>query len=135
MKKTIERIKYVAFAEASIKKAFEELEKGKHEEKQLAEFIERAIDDLKKNPLCGIKVPSKLWPKEYIKKYKIDNLRKYDLPNGWRLIYTLKGNQLEIISIIIEWITHKDYKRKFKYKKKLKKKHATENKQIKRNRL
>ena len=117
MKKTIERIKYVAFAEPSIKKAFEELEKGKHEEKQLAEFIERAIDDLKKNPLCGIKVPSKQWPKEYIKKYKIDNLRKYDLPNGWRLIYTLRGNQLEIISIIIEWITHKDYERKFKYKR------------------
>ncbi len=59
MKKTVERIKYVVFAEPTLKKAFEELEKGKHEEKQLAEFIERAIDDLKKNPLCGIKVPSK----------------------------------------------------------------------------
>lgn len=115
MKKKSERIKRVAFAEPSIKKAFEELEKGKHEEQQLAKFLRRAIDDLKANPFCGIRVPSKLWPREYIKKYEIDNLRKYDLPKGWRLLYTIRGNELEIISILIEWLDHKNYERRFKY--------------------
>ncbi|PIN85771.1 MAG: hypothetical protein COV47_00545 [Candidatus Diapherotrites archaeon CG11_big_fil_rev_8_21_14_0_20_37_9] len=115
MKKKPERINRVIFAEPSLKKAFEDLEKGKYEDKQLAEFLKRAIRDLKENPLCGIKIPSKLWPKEYIKKYEITNLRKYDLPDGWRLIYTIEGNELEIISILIEWFNHKDYDRKFKY--------------------
>jgi len=117
MKQKAERTKKIAFADASIKKAFEELEKNKYEEQQLATFLNRAIDDLKQNPLCGIRVPSKQWPKEYIQKYKISNLRKYDLPNGWRLLYTIRGNEIEIISILIEWLCHKDYERKFKYKR------------------
>jgi len=115
MKKSFERIKSVAFADSSLKKAFEELKEGKFEDRQLVGFIQRAIEDLKAYPLSGIRIPSKLWPKEYIKKYKIDNLRKYDLPNGWRLLYTLRGNELEIISVLIEWFSHKDYERKFKY--------------------
>ena len=113
----LERVKKVAFIDSSLKKAFEELQSGKHEDKQLAEFIQRAINDLKENPLCGIKIPSGLWPKEYIKKYGIDNLRKYDLPDGWRLLYTLRGNDVEIISILIEWLNHTEYERAFKYSK------------------
>lgn len=107
----------VAFIDASLKAAFEELGKGKYEEQQLAVFLNRAIEDLKQNYLCGIRVPSNLWPKEYVKKYGINNLRKYDLPNGWRLLYTIRGNEIEIISVILEWIVHKEYDRKFKYKR------------------
>lgn len=117
MSKKVKRIKRVAFAELSLKKAFEELKTGKYEDKQLVRFLDRAIEDLKENPFCGIRIPSKLWPKEYIRKYKINNLRKYDLPNAWRLIYTIKGNELEIISVIIEWLSHKEYDRRFKYKR------------------
>lgn len=105
----------MAFVDASLKRAFEDIEKGKYEEQQLAKFLKRAIDDLKENPLCGIRIPSRLWPKEYIRKYDIDNLRKYDLPEGWRLIYTIRGNELEIISVLLEWLDHKTYERKFKY--------------------
>jgi hypothetical protein len=112
-----ERIKGIAFIDPSLKKAFEEIKSGKYEEQQLAGFLNRAIEDLMQNPLCGIRVPSNQWPKEYIQKYRINNLRKYDLPNGWRLLYTIKGNEIEIISILIEWISHKDYERKFGYKR------------------
>lgn len=115
MKKRPERIKKYAFADQSLKKAFEDLQKGKYEEQQLAKHLQRAIQDLLENPLCGIRIPSELWPKEYIQKYKIDNLRKYDLPDGWRLIYTLRGNEIEIISVLIEWFDHKNYERKFNY--------------------
>ena len=112
-----ERIKGIAFIDPSLKKAFEELKSGKYEEQQLAGFLNRAIEDLMQNPLCGIRIPSDQWPKEYIQKYRINNLRKYDLPNGWRLLYTIKGNEIEIISILIEWISHKGYERKFGYKR------------------
>src|SRR3989338_8155718 len=115
MKNQPERIKKYAFADVSLKKAFEDLQKGKHEEQQLAKYLQRAILDLLENPLCGIRVPSRLWPKEYIQKYGIDNLRKYDLPDGWRLMYTIRGNEIEIISVLIEWFDHKNYERKFRY--------------------
>jgi Txe/YoeB family toxin of Txe-Axe toxin-antitoxin module len=105
----------IAFADERVKKAYEKLKSGRSEEKQLLAFIERAIEDLKIDPFCGITVPSKQWPSEYVKKYGVDNLIKYDLPNGWRLIYTVRGNEVEIISILIEWLDHKNYDRKFKY--------------------
>lgn len=106
---------HVGFVDDNLKKAFDELLSDKTTETDLYKFILRAISDLKENPFVGIKIPSKVWSKEYIREYKITNLYKYDLPNGWRLIYTVKGNQLEILSLIIEWFDHKDYERRFKY--------------------
>ena len=67
----------------------------------------------------GIKVQRELWPKIYVQKHSIDNLRKYDLPNGWRVIYTLRGSEVEIVAVILEWFsTHKQYEKRFGYKKK-----------------
>ncbi|MBS3075257.1 hypothetical protein J4429_02240 [Candidatus Pacearchaeota archaeon] len=105
----------VAFANKELKEAYFELEKGKFEEKQLFTFIQRAINDLKLNPVCGIRIPKKLWPKEYLVKYSTTNLWKYDLPDAWRLIYTIKGNNVEIICVILEWFNHKEYERRFHY--------------------
>jgi len=106
---------FVGFADESVKKAFEKLKKGKGAEPHLYELLNRAFDDLKKDPSIGIKIPQKLWPKEYIKKYKITNLWKYDLPNAWRLIYTIKADEIMIVAVVLEWFDHKKYERKFKY--------------------
>jgi len=81
----------------------------------LYKFIDRAIDDLKQNPTCGIKIPKKMWPKVYVQKYRITNLWKYDLPNAWRLIYTVESDKVKIMSIILEWFDHKGYEKRFKY--------------------
>ena len=87
-----ERQKFVAFADDSVKKAFEKLKEGKFEDQEIYGLIDRAMDDLKQNPFVGIHIPRRLWPKLYVQKYGINNLRKYYLPNGWRLTYTIKGN-------------------------------------------
>jgi len=110
------RVKRVRFIDKRLFEAYSQLKQGKFEEKQLAENIDRAIANLKENPLCGINVPRRLWPKEYVSKYGIDNLRKYDLPDGWRLLYTVVGNEIEIISVLLEWLKHKDYEKRFGYK-------------------
>jgi len=54
---------HVAFATEEIKKSFEELKSGKFEDNQLYEFIQRAIDDLKKNPFVGKNVAKNIIPK------------------------------------------------------------------------
>jgi hypothetical protein len=105
----------VVFAENKVKKAYDDLKAGKGAEPHLLEFLDRSFDDLKKDPRTGIKIPKKQWPKDYIKKYEINNLWKYDLPNGWRLIYTLKADQVMIVTVVLEWFDHKEYERKFKY--------------------
>jgi len=106
---------YVTFGEKKIEDEFEILKEGRFQDKQLYEFIDRAIKDMKNNPICGIKIPKRLWPKVYIEKYGITNLWKYDLPNGWRLIYTIKEDEITILNLILEWFDHKEYERRFKY--------------------
>ena len=78
--------------------------------------IIRAIHDLRQNAFSGIQVPKRLIPKEYVQKYGINNLWKYDLPKGWRLLYTITAdNEVELISAILEWFDHKNYEKTMKY--------------------
>ena len=52
------------------------------EDDPIRKGIVRAIKDLQSNAFSGIQVPKRLIPKQYVKKYAINNLWKYDLPNG-----------------------------------------------------
>ncbi|KYK27149.1 hypothetical protein AYK26_00450 [Euryarchaeota archaeon SM23-78] len=105
----------VRFADDKVKKEFYKLENGNDSDKELFKFINQAMDNLEDNTFCGIQIPKKLIPKEYIKKYKIKNLWKYDLPRGWRLMYSIVGEEVIIICLILEWFDHKDYERRFRY--------------------
>jgi hypothetical protein len=105
---------FVGFIDQKVK---DEYEKARSGDPQLFRFLERATDDLKGDPFCGTKIPKTLWPAEYVRKYSIDNLWKYDLPNGWRLIYTISRDEIRILAILLEWFDHKNYERRFGYKK------------------
>ena len=105
----------VAFADILISEALDKLNNGSFEEKELYKTINSAMDNLLENPFCYIKIQREKWPKEYIVKYNITNLWKYNLRGGWRLIYTIKHEEVEIIAVILEWFSHKDYERKFGY--------------------
>ena len=106
---------HIKFAEERLKKALIKLKISKTEDKNLYKWINRALDDIENDAFCSMQVPKRLIPKDYIQKYGIDNLWKYDLPKGWRLIYSVANGEIIVISIIIEWMTHKEYERKFKY--------------------
>ena len=106
----------VKFGDENLKKAYFKLQNGKFEDKQLKEWLDRASDDLRKNAFSGIQLAKRLIPKEYYAKYgTLENLWKYDLPNSWRLIYTIKSNEVIVLCIVLEWMTHKEYERRFKY--------------------
>jgi len=106
---------YVTFKDDKLEAIFESLEKGKFEDKTLYNSINKVIGKLKTNPECGIKIPQKLWPKIYIQHHNINNLWKYNLPKGWRLLYTIKIEEIRIINVILEWLPHKEYEKRFKY--------------------
>ena len=105
----------VSFISEKLENEFDNLMEKKSEDKRLYRFINRAIKDLKEYPECGTKIPKRLWPKEYINRLQITNLWKYDLPNAWRLIYTIEVDEITIINIILEWFNHKEYKNRFRY--------------------
>lgn len=103
--------KRVIFADPKVEKAYNELA----EDDWLKKAINRAIQDCKENAFCGERIKKDQIPQDYIKKYGIDNLSWYPLPKGWRLVYSIAGNSMEIVAIIIEYYNHKDYERRFGY--------------------
>lgn len=106
----------IVFADEKVKKTFDKLRDSA--EKSLYDTIMRAFRDIKESPSAFIRIRQKLIPEEYVAKYNIDNLWKYDLPNGWRLLYSLGRDEIEIIAIILEWLGHKDYEKRFGYYRK-----------------
>ncbi len=103
------------FADNGIKEAFYKLEKGDESEQKLFKLIDQALSDIEEDAFCGIQIPKKLIPKEYKKKYGVTNLWKYNLPEGWRLIYSIAKEEVIVVSLVLEWFDHKNYERRFNY--------------------
>jgi hypothetical protein len=102
----------VVFIDVNLEKAFNKLA----EQDPLKAWILKAVADLRENAYSGIQIRKRLIPREYRTRYAIMNLWKYDLPRGWRLLYTVTAeNEVEIISAILDWFDHKDYERKMRY--------------------
>lgn len=110
-----DRPKEVRFANTDLKTAFNKLKNGKGDEQELYKHILRAINKLEQDPFIGERVQKHLISEFYIQKYDINNLRKFNLTSSWRMIYTIVGEKLLIISVILEWLNHKEYERRFKY--------------------
>ncbi len=81
--------------------------------------ITKKIEFIKSDPHYGDPVAKSSIPKQYIKKYKITNLFRIELPNYWRMLYTLKDgeSEIEIIAFVLDIVNHQDYNKKFGYKK------------------
>lgn len=86
-------------------------------ERTILKAIKKKSELIKINRSYGNPISKKLIPEEYIKKYSITNLFRVELPNFWRMLYTLKTqeNQIEIIAFVLDIINHKDYNKKFGY--------------------
>ena len=92
-----------------------QLERGKNhtEEMQLLKSIKQKIEFIKLNPFYGDNIQKHLIPKEYIEKYNVSNLFRTELSGFWRMIYTIKGDQVEIICFILDIVSHPEYNKIF----------------------
>ncbi|MFH0711791.1 MAG: hypothetical protein V1889_01665 [archaeon] len=102
----------VKFISMELKNNFDSMD----DDDPVKKAIVRAMKNLSDNAFSGVQIPKRLFPEDYIQKYGITNLWKYDLPNAWRLLYaiTIEGD-VRLISVILDWFSHKDYERKFNY--------------------
>ncbi len=102
----------VIFIDNSLEKTFNNLP----EKDSIKKALKRAIVDIKNNCYIGRNVKKKLIPRKLINKYKINNIWIYNLPDGWRLLYTITSpEKVEIIAVVLDWMNHKDYERLFKF--------------------
>ena len=91
---------------------------SKQEEVILNAFLQK-VELIKENVHYGQPIAKKLIPVEYKTKYGITNLFRVELPNFWRMLYTLTAGSsgIEIIVLVLDIINHKKYDKKFGYKK------------------
>jgi|TARA_Y100000310_G_scaffold323533_2_gene384087 mRNA-degrading endonuclease RelE of RelBE toxin-antitoxin system len=103
----------IMWAAPKLKKAFYKLRKA---DPNLFKQIDSALDEIEKNAFCSILLPKRLMPKKW---EQYPNVWKYDLPKGWRLFYTVappdRPGKIVVLSIILNWMSHKEYERLFKY--------------------
>ena len=78
--------------------------------------IKQKIEFLKINPYYGIQIQKRKIPKNYTEVIA-KNLWKINLPGAWRMIYTIRGNEIEVISFVLDIFDHTEYGRQFGYKK------------------
>jgi mRNA-degrading endonuclease RelE of RelBE toxin-antitoxin system len=101
-------------------KEFSELqrrrEKGDGEAEYLLKLIDKGIAKLIENHEGGQKIQKTMWPKYYVNKYGINNLWRLRLDDYWRMIYTVVGEQVRIVAVILEVLNHKEYNKRFGYR-------------------
>ena len=83
----------------------------------LLNAINRLFEVIVNNPFYGENAKKDLIPKEYRQKYDVGNLFIADLPDYWRMIYTLESDEIEIITFVLDIIDHDEYNKKFKFRK------------------
>ena len=112
------RVRYSPLFEEQLKKLRDIIkEEDSKFHKQLLKAIEREKDNLLIDMHRGIQIPKGKIPEEYINQYGVSNLWKINLPDYWRILYTIIGNEYEIISILLEFMDHQEYNKKFGYRR------------------
>ena len=88
-------------------------------DKSILNSINKKVELIKANPHYGDPISKKLIPQEYVEKYGVTNLFRVSLSNYWRMLYTLTDGEtvIEIIAFVLDIIDHKEYNKKFGYKK------------------
>jgi len=93
--------------------------RSKHEEAIFNAVVQK-FDNLKLNTHYGQAVPKQFIPNEYKTLYGVKNLFKIDMPNYWRMLYTITDgeNGTEVIVLVLDIFSHEEYNKKFGYRKK-----------------
>ena len=105
----------IAFGDNKIECSFHNLNFLKSEDKRLHVWLAKAFEKIEADIFCGAQISKRLIPKYYIGRFGIDNIWKYNLPDGWRLICSLTNYDGFVITVILEWLPHGEYEKRFSY--------------------
>jgi hypothetical protein len=86
-------------------------------ERSVAKAIHTKIELIRSNYHYGNPIAKNLIPDEYKVKYGVTNLFRVELPDYWRMLYTLTDGEreIEIIAFILDILDHRKYDKKLGY--------------------
>ena len=82
-------------------------------EMKLLISINQKVELIKANPFYGDNIRKDQIPKEY----HVQNLWRVQLVGYWRMLYTIKGDNIEILCFVLDILDHKRYDKMFGYRK------------------
>ena len=91
---------------------------GKPTYEQLLASVDGAVEKLRLDPFCGDLIPRDNLTKKAVRRYGTDKIFRMELTGYWRMLYTVIGDEAEIIALILEYMDHKSYDKLFGYRKK-----------------
>jgi hypothetical protein len=78
--------------------------------------IDNALTLLKENYMRGQRIEREKWPQCYVQAFDVNNLRRFELREGRRLIYTIYTKSDTIQCNVLEvFDNHKEYDKRFGY--------------------
>jgi len=103
----------IVFINEKKREEFLRLQHGSSEERALYELINKKIDLLTNDASIGKQIAKRLIPKEYRNFF---NLWKVNLNKKLRLIYSINADENGRLTVIIDWLDHKEYESLFHYR-------------------
>jgi hypothetical protein len=99
-------------------KDLDEFLKTQKPDSKLREWINEMEIDLKENMYAGEQVKKKQIPLCYIRNYGVNNLYRYEHPEGYRSCYTIFSEEgIGVCPHILDIMSHEEYNKIFGYKK------------------
>ncbi len=89
-------------------------------ERSILNAIGKKAELIKANPHYGDAISKDKIPQDYKQKYGIANLFRVELPQFWRMLYSLTNgeSEIEIIAFVLEISGHGKYDKMFGYRRK-----------------
>ncbi len=85
---------------------------------QLLNSINNALRNIKADYRYGDLIPRRYISKATIQKYGTDKIFRAELVGYWRMLYTIVGDEVKIVALILEYMDHDKYNKMIGYKKK-----------------
>ncbi|MEA3329915.1 MAG: hypothetical protein U9Q06_04180 [Nanoarchaeota archaeon] len=105
----------VKFIDESLENSFNNLSDKDPIKKGLIKAIRDIKEDFGAGRLITKDTHNKNNIKKILDKHKVDNIRVYNLPSAWRLLYSItRKEDIKIIAVILDWMSHKDYEKLLK---------------------
>jgi|WetSurMetagenome_2_1015567.scaffolds.fasta_scaffold1684410_1 hypothetical protein len=102
----------ISFIDGKKLEEYHGLSHGTSEERTLFTLINKKLDELEQDASAGKQVPRSNIPKQY---RDFENLWKIDLNSRWRLLYSIVTDEQGRITVIIDWLDHKEYEKLLGY--------------------
>ncbi len=89
-------------------------------DRSILKAINKKTELIKANIYYGDPISKDKIPTEYVSKYGITNLFRVELPQFWRMLYSLIDGEskVEIIAFVLDVSDHSKYNKIFGYRKK-----------------